>query len=133
MHHPTEPTPHSPDLRVMRGISVSEIVLGTSLRLHIGPHGIEIHSPAVLTTGRQTHPVHAPARTNLDQAAQLLDQVIADIHPHDTGALQIRFANGWHLDVPATTDRPAWTIALAGRHFLTPTPGGTTTSDRRRP
>ncbi|MBD0670920.1 DUF6188 family protein [Streptomyces sp. CBMA156] len=121
------------DLRPMRGVGVGEVVLGSTVRLHIGPHGIEAHGPAELTAGTEAFPVHAAARLNLDRVTQLLDQVVAEVRADDAGTLNVRFANGWQLDVPAASDGPGWTVALRGRHFLASAPGGgVRTSEQRR-
>ncbi|WUD72180.1 DUF6188 family protein [Streptomyces sp. NBC_00510] len=112
------------DVRAIRGVGVSEVTVGGTVQLHIGSNGIEVHSPAELTAGTETYPVHASARINLDRVTQLLDQVVAEVRADDSGALRVRFANGWQLNVPVASDAFGWTVVLGGRHFISSVPGG---------
>ncbi|WP_405406906.1 DUF6188 family protein [Streptomyces sp. NBC_01104] len=133
------------DVRPIRGVGVGEVTVGNTMRLHIGPHGIEVWSPAELTADGVTCSVHAYGRINPGRMPQLLDQVVAEVHAADSGVLRVRFANGWRLDVPVPPEGPGgagglngcgdagWIVALRGRHFLRPTPGGgVRISGRRR-
>ncbi|MFF3950218.1 hypothetical protein ACFYYN_36215 [Streptomyces sp. NPDC001902] len=74
------------DVRAIRGVGVSEVTVGGTVRLHIGSNGIEVHSPAELTAGTETYPVHASARINLDRvvarlALRAVDEVLAVTPP----------------------------------------------------
>ncbi|MFB8024962.1 DUF6188 family protein [Streptomyces sp. NPDC056465] len=108
----------------MRGIGIGEVFIGNALRLHAGANRLEVHSPAELRTDHEAVPVHAASRTNLDRLTQLLDQVIAEVHAADSGSLRVRFANGWHLYVPAPSDAYGWIIGLRGSYFVRSVPGG---------
>nr|WSW67903.1 DUF6188 family protein [Streptomyces sp. NBC_00995] len=108
----------------MRGIGIGEVLIGNALRLHAGANRIEVHSPAELKTDHEAVPVHAASRTNLDRLTQLLDQVIAEVHAADSGSLRVRFANGWRLDVPVSSDAYGWIICLRGSYFIRSLPGG---------
>jgi hypothetical protein len=112
------------DIHSMRGIGIGEMIIGNVLRLHTGSNGIEVHSPAELTTNLEAVPVHASTRTNLDRLPQLLDQVVAEVHAADSGSLRVRFANGWRLDVPVSSDAFGWIISLRGSYFISSLPGG---------
>ncbi|KJY43413.1 hypothetical protein VR41_03305 [Streptomyces sp. NRRL B-1568] len=121
------------DIRSMRGVGISEVIVGSMIRLHIGPDGIEIHSMAELMADGDTYPVHAASRINLGRAAQLLDQVVAEVHAADSGLLRVRFASGWHLSVPVTPDAFGWFVAVRGQQFISSKPGGgVSISSRRR-
>ncbi|MFI0730835.1 DUF6188 family protein [Streptomyces sp. NPDC021225] len=120
------------DVRSIRGVGVGEVVVGSVMRLHIGSHGIEVHSPAELTAGGEAYAIHAAGRINLDKVTLLLDQVVAEVHVSDSGALKVRFAGGWRLDVPVVPEGLGWIVALRGRHFISPVAGGgVRMSDRR--
>ncbi|MFF1838608.1 DUF6188 family protein [Streptomyces sp. NPDC058231] len=121
------------DVRSMRGVGVSEVAVGTVLRLHVGSDGIEVHSAAELTAGGgETYKVHALARINPGKATQLLDKVVTEVHVADSGVLRVRFAQGWQLIVPVATDALGWVVAVRGRYCLRSEPGGgVRTSDRR--
>ncbi|MFC9039987.1 DUF6188 family protein [[Kitasatospora] papulosa] len=108
----------------MRGIGIGEVLIGNALRLHAGANRIEVHSPAELKTDHEAVPVHVASRTNLDRLTQLLDQVIAEVHAADSGSLRVRFANGWRLDVPVSSDAYGWTICLRGSCSIRSLPGG---------
>ncbi|MFJ4437010.1 DUF6188 family protein [Streptomyces sp. NPDC088923] len=112
------------DVRSMRGSGITEMIIGSVLRLHAGPDGIEVHCPAELTTSEGALAVHAATRTHLDRLPLLLGQVIAEVHAGDAGGLRVRFANEWRLDVPVSTGGPGWLIHLRGRHFISSLPGG---------
>ncbi len=112
------------DINSMRGIGIGEVLIGNALRLHSGTNCIEIHSPAELKTDHEAVPVHAASRTNLDRLTQLLDQVIAEVHAADSGSLRVRFANGWRLYVPVSSDAFGWIIGLRGSYFIRSLPGG---------
>lgn len=112
------------DVRSMRGIGISEVIIGGSLRLHTGSNRIEVPSPAELTTDSEALLVHASPRINLDRLPQLLDQVVAEVHAADSGSLRVRFANGWRLDVPVSPSAFGWIIGLRGSYFISSRPGG---------
>ncbi|WP_405771712.1 DUF6188 family protein [Actinacidiphila glaucinigra] len=112
------------DIRSMRGIGIGEVIIGDVLRLHTGANQVEVHSPAELATEHEAVPVHASTRTNLDRLPQLLDQVVAEVHAGDSGSLRVRFANGWCLEVPASSDAFGWVIGLRGSYFIRSLPGG---------
>jgi hypothetical protein len=112
------------DIRSMCGIGIGEMIIGSVLQLHIGPNRIEVRSPAELTTDHEVVPVHASTRVNLDRLAQLLDQVVAEVHAADSGRLRVRFAHGWRLDVPVSSSAFGWIIDLRGSYFISSVPGG---------
>lgn len=112
------------DVRSIRGVGVGEVVVGGMMRLHIGSHGIEVQGPAELTAGGETYRIHAAARINLDKATLLLDQVVAEVHVSDAGALKVRFAGGWQVDVPVVAEGLGWTVSVRGRHFIMSVEGG---------
>jgi hypothetical protein len=112
------------DIRSMRGIGIGEMIIGNALRLHTGSNRIEVHGPAELMTDHEAIPVHASTRTNLDRLPQLLDQVVSEVHAADSGSLRVRFANGWRLDVPVSSDAFGWVIGLRGSYFISSLPGG---------
>ncbi|MFB7209544.1 DUF6188 family protein [Streptomyces sp. NPDC056255] len=112
------------DIHSMRGIGIGEVIIGNVLRLHTGSSRIEVHSPAELTADHEAVPVHASTRTNLDRLPQLLDQVVAEVHAADSGSLRVRFANGWRLDVPVSSDAFGWVIGLRGSSSISSLPGG---------
>ncbi|WP_392674626.1 DUF6188 family protein [Streptomyces sp. LN785] len=106
------------DVRSMRGVGVSEVAVGTVLRLHVGSDGIEVHSAAELTAGGETYKVHALARINPGKATQLLVKVVTEVHVADSGVLRVRFAQGCQLIVPVATDALGWVVAVRGRQCL---------------
>lgn len=108
----------------MRGVGVGEVIVGNTMRLHIGSNGIEVRGPAELTADGKTYLVDASARINLEWVPKLLDQVIAEVHAANSGVLTVRFASGWRLDVPVVPSGPGGTVALRGRCFLSSVPGG---------
>ncbi|MFE9241941.1 DUF6188 family protein [Streptomyces sp. NPDC007007] len=112
------------DINSMRGIGIGEVRIGNALRLQTGTNCIEVHSPAELKTDHEAVPVHAASRTNLDRLTQLLDQVIAEAHAADSGSLRVRFANGWCLYVPVSSDAYSWIIGLRGSYYIRSLPGG---------
>ncbi|TVL91224.1 DUF6188 family protein [Streptomyces sp. SAJ15] len=121
------------DVRSMRGVGVSEVTVGSMMRLHVGSDGIEVHSPAELMAGGKPYHVHALSRINLGKVPQLLDQVVGAVHAADSGVLKVRFASGWQLTVPVVSDAFGWSVAVRGRYFIRSEPGGgVRTSDRRR-
>ncbi|WP_405804825.1 DUF6188 family protein [Streptomyces sp. NBC_01187] len=121
------------DVRSMRGVGISEVTVGTMIRLHIGPDGIEVHSPAELMADAESHQVHARPRINVGKVTQLLDQVVAEVHAADSGVLGVRFASGWQLTVPVASDAFGWVVAVRGQYFIGSKPGGGVGfSDQRR-
>lgn len=121
------------DVRSMRGVGVGEVTVGSTMRLHIGSDGIDVHSAAELTADGETHTVHAASRINPGAAVRLLDQVVAEVRAADSGVLSVWFANGWQMTVPVTRDVFGWVVTVRGRYFIRSAPGGgcVTAPDRR--
>ncbi|WP_202233273.1 DUF6188 family protein [Actinacidiphila reveromycinica] len=112
------------DIRSMPGIGIGGVIIGRALRLDTGSNGIEVHSPAELTTDSEALLVRASARINLDRLPQLLDQPVAEVHAADSGSLRVRFANGWRLNVPVSPSAFGWIGSARGSYFTSSRPGG---------
>lgn len=95
----------------MHEIGIGEVIIGSFLRLHTGSNRIEVQGPAELTTDSEALLVHASARINLDRLAQLLDQVVSEVHAADSGSPRVRFANGWRLEVPVSPSTFGWIVS----------------------
>ena len=111
-------------LPVFRGLGVGELVISDSVHLRAGSHEITLHARAEVLAVGETFDLAVTPRTNLGKVTDLLGQVFADVSAFEPGILQIHFANGWRLRVPADAERPGWVVVVRGEGILAAKSGG---------